>query len=445
MTAGNPYHHRATNPNATRLLTRAHLADPILNDLLAGDNVILVGARGTGKTVLVEQVRGHICSRAGAHAVVLRQPPPEKSVPSVLREILRLLDLSAQEIRSVLAADPLLPGDIAQLEELTDARLNVANFSALLRAVCDLRGYETLVLMFDELDHYALGGDHTSLAREFFNRMENWGRDLKPRVAVLAAGGIGVLGLSSRIGSQFAADARWHQLAPFDASEVEELVRPFLDDGRALDPGPLGALRLFSGYHPELFVYGIERLWTLDRSPRTEDVDPIYADFVERSIFVEEYWRSITAPQVSEAGRLLLDAVRGARGSLAEGREHRRQQGFGHARSHGARRAAPAHRRGSGTAPRPDARRPDFCDDDPEHPPAERRTPDGLRRPSVAARGRCHRGVDVVSRRGAGFFRRRHHAGRTRARGDLLVVHRLWASQGRVEGSTRAARRRGVC
>ncbi len=38
----------------------------------------------------------------------------------------------------------------------------------------------------DELDHYAESEDSTSLAREFFNRMENWCRALKPGVTWFA-------------------------------------------------------------------------------------------------------------------------------------------------------------------------------------------------------------------------------------------------------------------
>jgi hypothetical protein len=215
-----------------------------------------------------------------------------------------------------LGADPLLPLGIQRLDELNDDLLGATEFSALLRAVCDLRRYERLVLMFDELDHYAESEDSTSLAREFFNRMENWCRALKPGVTVLAAGGIGVLGLSSRFGSQFTADASWHELAPFDEQEVSDLVAPFADDGRPLDQATREALRIFSGHHPELFVYGLEHLWALAH-PTAADVDPIYARFIERSNFVEQYWRSVTSPRVSQAGLDLLEAIKRGKGEVA--------------------------------------------------------------------------------------------------------------------------------
>lgn len=311
MTRRNPYHWRATDPSGTLLVPRDHLVQPIVSDLVDHcANVILVGGLGTGKSVLLERVRAEAEARGATTAIILEEPPYEKTVPAVIRSVLEGLRLTEAEFTSALQAASRVSGAWRSVADLRDSDIGGLDMPAFFKSLLTARGHDRVVLLFDELDHYVIDTDRTTLARDFFNRLERWCRVLKPRLAALAAGGIGVVGLHSKVGSQFAIDARWHELGPLTVAEVDELVRPFETDGRPLDDEARLALSLHTGNHPRLTAYGLHWLWERPGPVTARDVAHVFAEFILREDFQREYWRRVSSEQLSEAGRQVLQVIR---------------------------------------------------------------------------------------------------------------------------------------
>jgi hypothetical protein len=119
--------------------------------------------------------------------------------------------------------------------------------------------WNKLVLIYDEFDSYAKSPVDFP-GRSFFNSLEAARRE-NSRIALLAAGNIGVFLLRDVLGSDFLSRASRFRLSSFEPAEVRLLARPFSDRGSALSEEVLESLYLMTGGHPALVTYGLQELW----------------------------------------------------------------------------------------------------------------------------------------------------------------------------------------
>lgn len=305
----NPYEWRATNDRA-RTVERTDLLEQIAHDLSRGDNVVLVGGLGTGKTVLLQQLRERLRADGDRAVAFLSQPPASRTVESVLREVLRLLEPDPAALDLVLSKFSHRRSATTSRDPFDGVDVGRLPFDKVVEAVLEARGHEQAVLIFDELDQYVEATETRGLAREVFNRIETWTRSLKPRLAVVAAGGVGLFGVRTLLGSDFSENACWREMKPLTEAQVDELALPFQDDGRPLSDDVRSQLRLFAGGQAALTQYGLQEMWSLDRSPTPLDLAFIYRRFELDRPFIEAYWRKIASPMISSATRRVLDVVR---------------------------------------------------------------------------------------------------------------------------------------
>ncbi|WP_044234983.1 hypothetical protein [Chondromyces apiculatus] len=256
-----------------------------------GIAVKIVGGRGMGKSVLLQQLEQHLQETQGTRVVRLPGPPEEATVAGAVGDLaarLRIQDLAAPRMDDLL--DRVLQGSVARL-----------------------------VALFDETDQYVtLGGGAggATFARNWFNKLEAIRKQYAPRFSVVFAGGLGLFYLERELGSAIVSRAESFLLEPFGPAEISDLATPFQEDGRPLDENCLEALRVLSGGSPALVTFGLERLWD-ESAPATQALERIFGVFREQH---DSFIRSVHA-SISQRGRLdapwrVLEEVRRSAGAV---------------------------------------------------------------------------------------------------------------------------------
>ncbi|MGK4001856.1 ATP-binding protein [Sorangium sp. So ce1036] len=264
--------------------------ESIVEDLRKGIAVKVIGGRGSGKSVLLRQIRGELQDAPGTRVVLVPDPPEEPTVAGAVHDLaarLGIRDLSPPRMDDLL--ERVLQGDVTRL-----------------------------VVLFDEADQYvtAGAGERGAFARSWFNKLETTRKEHGAHFDLVFAGGIGLHYLSTELGSGLVSRAESYVLDPFGPAEITELARPFQDDGRPLSDVHLETLRLLSGGSPVLVTYGLEHLWGTS-SASVLELETIFGVFREK---YDGFIRSVHA-SVSHYGRLdapfrVLKVVREHAGSV---------------------------------------------------------------------------------------------------------------------------------
>lgn len=150
----NPYDWKRNQPQVE--VPRSEVAS-LAEELRAGGSAVLMAGRGLGKSVFLGQVERALEGFDDTPVVLIDEPPAELTVASCLETLARRLGVSAPTALSA-----------REVIEAYRARDDAA---------------EHLVLLYDELDHYA-GGPHPP-GGSFFNSLEFTRRNI-PRLGIMA-------------------------------------------------------------------------------------------------------------------------------------------------------------------------------------------------------------------------------------------------------------------
>jgi energy-coupling factor transporter ATP-binding protein EcfA2 len=269
----NPYAWQLDHPR--RPVNRGALVTDVLEHLRRGAAVKVIGGRGMGKSVLLQQLESHLAREEGTRAVLVDGPPEEATVAGAVRDLavrLGVHDLSAPRLDDLL--ERTLKDDVMRL-----------------------------VVLFDEADQYVSVGsaqnEHAAFARSWFNKLEVTRKRYDALFNVVFAGGLGLLYLEREIGSGIVSRAEPCVLEPLNVTEIEELALFFAEDERPLDETCREALRMLSGGSPALVTYGLEQLWNA-QAPSAQALEQIFGIFRERH---DSFIRAVR-DSVSQRGRL---------------------------------------------------------------------------------------------------------------------------------------------
>jgi hypothetical protein len=237
-----------------------------LETFQGGGVFLLLGTRGMGKSSFLAKLEHDFKKANVAGIVVLHFPTtpipkfhPQLSAPDV---VATLTDKLIESTR--------LPGSSdytalrKKLEDLGRKDRLLELFDTYLNEFAGT--VERIVLMYDELDAYAAP---SSVGNNYFNPLEDARKKLDQRLAIVAAGGLGMLTLRTVLGSPMFTRASRKVLEPFDSAEIEDLAAPFRERGTPLSPDVLTTLLHLSGGNLALTTYGLEKLWGIENpSPR---------------------------------------------------------------------------------------------------------------------------------------------------------------------------------
>jgi hypothetical protein len=235
--AANPYRWQHDQP--AHIVARKNLVGQLEGHLRRGVAVKLVGGRGMGKSVLLRQVQARFADEPDTRAVLVPGPPDEGTLVACVQDIAVRLGFDSLARTTM------------------DAVMDAAA----------ARGIGRLILLVDEADQYVLLGPPGELARAWFNRLEALRKDWKDRVAVVIAGGLGILHVGHVLGSGLVSRAETCVAERFGRAELRDLAEPFAMRNRALDGAAIETLEALSGGNPALATYGLEQLWESDGEP----------------------------------------------------------------------------------------------------------------------------------------------------------------------------------
>ncbi|KYF89778.1 hypothetical protein BE17_45110 [Sorangium cellulosum] len=271
---------------------RGALVDAIAKDLRHGAAVKVIGSRGMGKSVLLQQIQARLLQDApGTRVLLVPGPPEEPTVAGAVRDLaskLGVSDLSAPRMDDLL--ERVLEGNVTRL-----------------------------VVLFDEADQYVTAGEgeRGAFARSWFNKLEVTRKQHGTRFDLVFAGGIGLFYLESEVGSGIVSRAEPCVLDPFTPEDISELARPLEEDGRPLDDICLETLRVLSGGIPVLVTYGLEHLWDAT-SPSRHALEQIFGVFREKHDgFVRAVRSSVSQNRRLDAPWRVLKVVREHAGSVS--------------------------------------------------------------------------------------------------------------------------------
>jgi hypothetical protein len=246
--------------------------------VLAGRAVRFVGGRGMGKTVTLRQLEARLQGETGVRVLRIEQPP-----------------IDATTVGRYVA-------DVAR-------RLRVSNVTSM-NEVIEQLGADLLVLLLDEFDQY-LAVDGGRVARDWLNHLEGVRRDTAGRLAVVVAGGIGLLHLGHVLGSGLVSRAETVLAQPFSGDEVAALARS-LRDRRRFDDEALQLLLAASGGNPALVTYGLQRLWDSDiEADASRIIEGVFGEFVDRhAAFVRSVEDAVSRQGSVTAPARVLEVIR---------------------------------------------------------------------------------------------------------------------------------------
>lgn len=280
--SANPYNWQSHSPTVQILRDGVEQAARLMRN---NGSAVVMGGRGMGKSVFLHQLKTELERDAGTRVLLIETPPAALTVEACLGHLAESLDVAPSAF--------------------TSRRLFDEYFS---------RGDapERLVLLFDEFDRYAeKGASAQPPGRGFFNDLEASRRSL-PRLAILAAGSIGVFVVRDVLGSSFLARALYLPLRPFPRTDADVLARPFADAADRTLPSEdvLDALFLASGGIPALTTYGLQELWNLAREATADDVTTVFKSFRHNyREYLRDLLSALTDPRLSDAPRRVWERI----------------------------------------------------------------------------------------------------------------------------------------
>jgi hypothetical protein len=268
---------------------RDAISTEIVKHLRDGFAVKVVGSRGMGKSVLLQQIYNRIEQEPGTRALLVPGPPEDATVRGALHDLavrLGIDDFSSSRVDDLL--DRVFDGDVTRL-----------------------------VILFDEADQYAAAGSQAAFARSWFDKLEVTRKDNDASFNLVFAGGLGLFYLEHELGSALVSRAKPCVLEPFSPEETAYLAGPFAEDERPLDEACLATLMAVTGGSPALVTYGLQRLWERSGSPVVSALEHIFGLFREEGA---DFIRAVRA-SVSQRGRLdapwrVLEVVRANAGMV---------------------------------------------------------------------------------------------------------------------------------
>ena len=273
--AANPYDWTSERPkHAVRRETLLRTTTEALTE--KEGVVVLLGARGMGKSVFLSHIEELLRARPDMEVVVFSIPPlpagPERVVDDLLGALVDAL-LAAADRRG---GDDRRKALAPALQAIAKRRVLLELFQVFLN---EFEGQvNRLVLIYDELDAYA---KPATVGRAFFDALEDSRKKLNGRLAILAAGGLGLLSLKTVLGSSIFTRAARRVLEPFDGSGLSALAQPFLKErGAELTEETLETLRVLSGGNLALATYGLQSIWR-EAEPSPKDLVRAYDEFVD--------------------------------------------------------------------------------------------------------------------------------------------------------------------
>lgn len=284
----NPYRWQHDQP--AHIVARDDLVGQIERHLRRGVAVKLVGGRGMGKSVLLRQVQARFASESDTRAVLIPGPPEEGTIVACV-----------QDIATRLGVDPQTP-------KTMDAVMEAAA----------TQGIERLILLVDEADQYVLLGNPGDLARAWFNRLEAFRKAWMDRVAIVIAGGLGILHLGHVLGSGLLSRAETCVAERFGLTALQHLAEPFAARGGHLDDCVIEALAALSGGNPALATYGLEQLWASHEEP-IQVLRAAFGEFMFRHVdFLHAVQDAVSHRGLVAAPGRILEIVRQSAGSVPQ-------------------------------------------------------------------------------------------------------------------------------
>ncbi len=280
----NPYDWKRNHP---RVEVPRFEVSSLAGELRAGGSAVLMAGRGMGKSVFLGQLRRTLEGLDDTRVVLFDEPPAELSVAACLETLARKLDVS-------------VPGALSA-REVIDAYRERDDAA------------EHLVLLYDELDHYAAGPNPPG--GSFFNSLEFTRRNV-PRLGIMAAGSIGIFAFRDVLGSSFLARADRVRIRPFDDAAIMTLAAPFQERGTALPSASREALLLTSGGNPALVTYALGLLWDHE-DPNEHTVADAFVRFrTSNPEFLRDFAKGFADSSLSEAPRRAWDLIRDSDGEV---------------------------------------------------------------------------------------------------------------------------------
>lgn len=309
----NPFVWRGDPVNDAPRVPRSALVADLLGHLKTS-NAIVVGGFGMGKSWLLDELADTLRGDGQSLVALIKRAPLNGGVAEVVRQLLRAVEPDRG------ALDPLVEQHVfgkergTVLEDLSERA--VQNLPArILSEILDNRQRGRIVAIFDEVESYVDQSDRGSLARATFNRLNAWSQELRGRLRVLAAGGIGVYGLKTYLGSAFVDNAGWSRLQPFSFDELRQLAAPFASARRPLAEETLRQLMIHTGGHAALSVYGFQRVWDKPGEVGALDVARVLAGFAQTHPgFVRGYFEKLSDPRWTTAVTRVLDRLQAGAG-----------------------------------------------------------------------------------------------------------------------------------
>ena len=286
--SSNPYRWQHHEP---ALEVPRTLVAPVVEELLGGGAAVVIGGRGMGKSVLLNQVGDTLERLRNVRVLHFPSPPQNLSARDCLETLADGLDEPAADLRTS---------------------------HELLRRFLGRRPAERLILLYDEFDRYAKAPAPGAPVpgQLFFNDLESARRSLG-RLGILAVGTLGVFVFRDVLGSSFLSRAARFWMSPFERGEARLLARPFEDRGRGLDDDVLETLYLASGGSPALLTYGLQGAWPF-AEPTELDVAEIFTRFQDRyGEFLNDVVEAFSDPALSQIPQRVWELIRSRGGPVA--------------------------------------------------------------------------------------------------------------------------------
>jgi hypothetical protein len=286
--ATNPYRWQHDQP--AHVVAREALVGKIEDHLRRGVAVKLIGGRGMGKSVLLRQIQARFADEPDTRALLVPRPAPEGTLAAYVQDISARLGLAA---------------------------LTRTTLDAVMEAAAE-RGISRLILLVDEADQYVLMSPTGDLARTWFNHIEALRKAWMGRIAVVVAGGLGLLHLGHVLGSGLVSRAETCVAERFTFEELRHLADPFARQGEALSDDVLQTLEALSGGNPALATYGLEQLWTSSGEP-IPVLREVFGEFASRHHdFLRAVHDAVSHRGLVKAPGRILQIVRQRAGSVPQ-------------------------------------------------------------------------------------------------------------------------------
>jgi len=305
----NPFEWRGAPVNSAPRVSRGVLVAELLGHLKTS-NAIVVGGFGMGKSWLLDELADTLQRDGQSLVALIESAPPYGGMAEVERRLLRAIEPDREALDTLVERHVFGRERGAVLEDLSDLAVQRLPVDKLIGEILDRRQRARAVAIFDEVESYLKHGDGERLAREVFNGLNAWSQAMRGRLRVVAAGGIGVYGLKSRLGSAFADNVAWARLRPFSFEELQQLAAPLASAHHPFTGEGLRQLAIHTGGHAALSVFGLHQAWDHPGEVGALEMARFLADFSRsHSSFRLGYLEKLSDPRWTTAVTRILEQL----------------------------------------------------------------------------------------------------------------------------------------